>query len=440
MEQNFEALADRVGARLSAGEAFTLSLNGERSDFVRFNHGRLRQPGHVEQSQVDLRLLRGRRHVTLTVGLTGNLEVDGVRVDGAVERARTLLPLLPEDPHLLVHESDVRTRAVGADQLPDAAEVVDATLAAAAGTDMVGIYAGGTVYRGFASSWGQRSWYARTSFDLDWSLVHDADKAVKQSFAGETFDADALSATMATGRERLALLARPSRTIAPGSYRVWLEPAAVEELLGTISWGSFSAMSLQTRQSALQRLYDGKVALDPRVHLSEDVARGVAPDFQADGFIRPPSVPLITAGKAAGSLISPRTAKEYGLQPNGASGSEHPVALRMEPGELADADVLTRLGTGIWVSNLWYLNYSDRNAARITGMTRFATFWVEDGEIVAPLNVMRFDDSVFDLFGDRLEALGARAPVSLNNSTYFERSTGSTTAPGMLLNGFTFTL
>ena len=45
MEQNFEALADRVGARLSAGEAFTLSLNGERSDFVRFNHGRLRQPG-----------------------------------------------------------------------------------------------------------------------------------------------------------------------------------------------------------------------------------------------------------------------------------------------------------------------------------------------------------------------------------------------------------
>ena len=93
------------------------------------------------------------------------------------------------------------------------------------------------------------------------------------------------------------------------------------------------------------------------------------------------------------------------------------------------------------MSNLWYLNYSDRNAARITGMTRFATFWVEDGEIVAPLNVMRFDDSVFDLFGDRLEALGARAPVSLNNSTYFERSTGSTTtAPGMLLSGFTFTL
>ena len=50
-----------MGARL-AGEAFTLSLNGERSDFVRFNHGRLRQPGNVEQSQVGLRLLRGRRH------------------------------------------------------------------------------------------------------------------------------------------------------------------------------------------------------------------------------------------------------------------------------------------------------------------------------------------------------------------------------------------
>lgn len=42
-------------------------------------------------------------------------------------------------------------------------------------------------------------------------------------------------------------------------------------------------------------------------------------------------------------------------------------------------------------TQLWYLNFSDRPGGRITGMTRFASFWVEDGRIVAPLNVMRFD-------------------------------------------------
>ena len=38
------------------------------------------------------------------------------------------------------------------------------------------------------------------------------------------------------------------------------------------------------------------------------------------------------------------------------------------------------LGTGLWVSNLWYLNYSDRRACRMTGMPRFACLWVENGD------------------------------------------------------------
>ena len=50
---------------------------------------------------------------------------------------------------------------------------------------------------------------------------------------------------------------------------------------------------------------------------------------------------------------------------------------------------LAALDTGIYVGNLWYLNFSDRPACRITGMTRFASFWVEHGKIVAPVNVMR---------------------------------------------------
>jgi predicted Zn-dependent protease len=440
MEAIFETLADHVQGRLQAGETFTASFHGESSDFVRINHGRLRQPGHVTQTTFGLRLLQGARHASASVSLSGQVEADRARIDGALAGLRAALPHLPEDPHLLLHQSDVRTRSVGADRLPPAADLVDAALEAAAGTDMVGVFAGGTLARGFASSWGQRSWYARTSFDLDWSLVHDADKAVKQTLAGETFDSDELARTLAEGRRQLALLDRPSMTVKPGRYRAWLTPAAMEELLGVLQWGGFSQQAVRTKQSPIQRLYEGKASLDPRVTLLEDIDGGVAPDFQEDGFLRPPAVTLVDAGAAAAALTSPRTAREYDLDPNGASAHEQPEALRMVAGDLADADVLARLGTGVWVSNLWYLNYSDRQNARVTGMTRFATFWVEDGEIKAPLSVMRFDDTVFDLLGDRLEAVGARAPVSLNNSTYFERSTGNTTTPGVLLNGLSFTL
>ena len=35
-------------------------------------------------------------------------------------------------------------------------------------------------------------------------------------------------------------------------------------------------------------------------------------------------------------------------------------------------------------------------------MTRFATFWVEDGVIQSPLEVMRFDETIYRMLGENL--------------------------------------
>ena len=61
--------------------------------------------------------------------------------------------------------------------------------------------------------------------------------------------------------------------------------------------------------------------------------------------------------------------------------------------------MLDALGTGLYIGNLWYLNYSDHPNGRVTGMTRFSTLWVEGGRAVAPAEVMRFDDTLFHLLG-----------------------------------------
>jgi predicted Zn-dependent protease len=112
----------------------------------------------------------------------------------------------------------------------------------------------------------------------------------------------------------------------------------------------------------------------------------------------------------------------------------------MAGGALADKDVLAALGTGVYVGNLWYLNYSDRNACRMTGMTRFATFWVENGEIQAPVSTMRFDDSAYSLLGSQLEALTAERELLLSASTYSQRNTSSALLPGALVSRLTLTL
>ena len=112
----------------------------------------------------------------------------------------------------------------------------------------------------------------------------------------------------------------------------------------------------------------------------------------------------------------------------------------MAAGDLASADALSALDTGLYVGNLWYLNFSDRPACRLTGMTRFASFWVEGGKIVAPVNVMRFDDSVFRLLGEQLVGLTAERELLVNGDTYRERNVSSMRLPGAVVRDMAFTL
>ena len=76
----------------------------------------------------------------------------------------------------------------------------------------------------------------------------------------------------------------------------------------------------------------------------------------------------------------------------------------------------------------------------MTGITRFATFWVEDGKIVAPIDVLRFDDTIYRMLGSNLEALTKETELILESSTYSERALASVRLPGALLSELEFTL
>jgi predicted Zn-dependent protease len=112
----------------------------------------------------------------------------------------------------------------------------------------------------------------------------------------------------------------------------------------------------------------------------------------------------------------------------------------MAPGHLATDGILEALDTGLFINNLWYLNFSDRSQARITGMTRFACFWVERGEIQAPIDVMRFDDSLYRMLGEQLLGLTRERELLLDSGTYGGRSSHSVELPGALIEELEFTL
>ena len=440
MEAYFRDVAALLDRSLAGREVYTCRFDAEVSDFVRLNRGKVRQPGSVTQRYLRLHLIDGSRHAELSLTVSGDLGRDAEAIVAALARLRSTLADLPEDPHLS-YATEVRdSRVVRSGSLPPAESIVEAVLDAGQGLDLVGLYAGGPVYRGFANSLGQRNWHEVASFSLQWSLYHRADKAVKSAYGGFAWDSSVLAAKMADARERLALLARPSKSIAPGRYRAYLTPSAMEEVASMLCWGGFSGRALQTRQSCLFRLSDGSAELDPAVAFSEKTADGIAPAFQDDGFTRPSEVPLIGDGKMVGSLVNPRTAREFKLAHNGANASEAPESLEMKGGGLTGDDALRLLDTGLYIGNLWYLNFSDRPACRITGMTRFASFWVDGGKIVAPVDVMRFDDSVFRLFGRELAGLTTERELLVSSDTYRQRNVGSMHLPGAVLREMAFTL
>ncbi len=436
----FFELADSMFAARRGGEQVLLSLEGEDSDFVRWNGGRVRQAGTVIQRHLSIRLIDGRRHASARLSLGDLGSEDRARTASALQDLRTTVAEVPADPHLLWNQVPTDSERIDEATLPSAKEAIADIAAARAGVGLVGIHAQGPVYAGFAASTGQRNWFQIPSFHFEWSLYARGDKATKQSYAGRHWDREALGAHMAAARQRLSLLEAPGRRIPPGRYRAWLAPAAVAEIIGLLAWGAFGLKNWRTRRTPILRALDGKTSFAPSLHLTEDCAHGLAPAFSPLGFVRPDCVTLIDAGAPKEPLVCPRSAQEYGVPTNGASDDEMPISASLAAGSLPTADVLRTLGTGLWVSNLWYLNWSDRAACRATGMTRFATMWVEDGTLRGPIDVMRFDSILTDLLGDQLVALGAETELMPDSSSYERRSTSSVRAPGLLVDGLQFTL
>ena len=441
MQEYFVELADVLTSLLRGKEIYTCSFAAEDSDFVRLNHSAIRQAGSVSQRNLSCDLIEGQRHASGQLALSGDLDLDRSRLTGFVTQLREQLPSLPEDPHLL-YATEVRSSEyLGDNRLPeDSGAIVAAVLDAAHGHDLVGIYAAGGIYRGFANSFGQRNWFSTYTYNLDWSLYVQADKAVKSRYAGFVWDPAEFSRRMDAAKAQLAGLSRSARTIEPGEYRVYLAPTALVEIVELLSWAGFGLKDHRTKQTTLLKMVEEGQRLSPQITLLENTAAGVAANFQDAGFLKPDRVPLIEAGAFGACLVSPRSAKEYGVPTNGASGWEMPASLDLAAGTIPDRDILRRLDRGMYINNLWYLNYSDRTACRMTGMTRFATFWVEHGELQAPLNVMRFDETLYRLLGDKLLGLTAERDFLLDPSTYHARSTASFRGPGALVEGFRFTL
>lgn len=444
-EAHFAQLCDALFNALAPGEALAANLAAEDSLFLRFNAGRLRQNTEVQQATLALALQARGRSVDRQCTLSGRPERDLPAVLALLREARADAALLAPDPYQVALRDEGRSHALFEGQLPTAAHAMQAVAAPdqaqGQALDLAGLYAGGGVLRGHRSSCGSAHWFGTQSFFLDYSL-YEGQRAAKGIYAGTAWDDGAWSAQRAHTAAQLALLRRPAQRVAPGAWRTWLAPQAFAEFVGMLGWQGLSADAWKQGCSPLKRLIEGEQRLSPLLRVDENFGLGLAPRFNSRGETSAERLPLLGEGRLQNLLVSARTAREHGLVSNGADGSESPRALDIAPGLLAQDQVLQALGTGLYVANLHYLNWSDPNAARVTGMTRYACFWVQDGEIAGPLAAdLRWDQSLYEALGpQQLLALSRETEIAPATSTYSQRALGGMRAPGALVEGFRYTL
>ena len=442
-EKPFQKLVEAISSQLENHQHFTLSLAGEESQFTRFNHAKVRQTGLVRDGQIHLSVMTEDRSASAALPFTGDFDLDWPPIQSALSQLEQNFSKLPIDPYVVLPAAteNSTSREIRSGDLLEPTEVAEQLLSPVESLDFSGLYAGGISYRAYADSAGKQHWFETPSFTLDYSLFGSRrNQAAKGTVAGNCWDAETYRANLAATQKQLELLSRPVKAVPKGSYRTYLAPAAVAEIVDTMAWGGLGEAALRQGNSAFNQLEKGELMLSEKFSLEENFNRTSIPRFNHSGEISPSQLSIIKNGKWASSLVSPRSAKEYSKPSNAASSRESMRAPAIAPGTLFDSQILSQLDTGLYLSNLHYLNWSDLVAGGITGMTRYACFWIENGEIVAPIEDLRFDDNLYRFLGAGLINLTAEQTFIPTVNTYNQRSLGGIWAPGMLIEQFRYTL
>jgi predicted Zn-dependent protease len=292
---------------------------------------------------------------------------------------------------------ETTTAAAGPD---DRADLVAAFTAAGNGLPTAGFCETRVDERFFANSAGQRAACQYTSAALDAICRGGGGDGVGATYSSRLGDIDAAAlGAMAAGRARRGAGAVE---LPAGIYEVVLEPRAVAYLLEFYSLYAFNGRAVNENRSFIA---PGEAQLDPAVTIWDDATdpRQIGAVFDSEGTPKR-STPLVRAGVVTSVCHDRRTAAAAGP---GTSTTGHANAGFESFGAVAtnlflgatDGDgrppeaLVSEVGRGLLISDLWYTRVLDPKTLVVTGLTRNGVFLIEHGEIGPAVANLRFTQS-----------------------------------------------
>ena len=441
----YNTICSQVYDTLKEGEDLTIYMEGENSQYFRFNDSKIRQTGIIEDYNVTLSLYHGKKSLQATTTVSSDIDYSVKNLISEIDGLREPLSLIPENNFTAFPDKFDSLEVYRDGELPNREEILDSLMSIIDKDNLTGVWTSGKIFRASSTSQGTQHWFEKDSFIFDFSLIDAKENMVKILYPGSDWNKDDFITAFDEASNRLQLMDKPKLELKPGKYRVWFEPHAVADFVDMLNWNGVSEASLRNGSSCLLKMRKDNVKLSEKFSLDESFDRKSTASFNSRSEVSA-NVSLIKHGMLENTLINSKTALEYGLTSNYAEDvnswgmGEYLRAPFMHGGDIKLDERLEKLGTGIFISNIHYLNWSDNLGGRITGLTRYACYWVEDGKMIAPIKTMRFDDSFYNFFGNNLEAVGETLLSRPVIETYDGRNPGETTCPGILVNDFELTL
>ena len=419
----------RAARRAGAEAADAVAVDGT-SVSIDVREGRLEQAERAEGVDIGLRVLIGRRQA-----MVSSSDARDATIETMAERAVAMAREAPEDPHAGLAEPGQLARDTDSSRLqmhdpspePDPAMLEeDARRAEAAARSVAGV----TQVQGATAGYGHRrvhiaatngfsGGYARsdraiscvavsgegTGMERDW----DADSRIFQSDLRSPEEIGRLAGERAAARQG----PRRPRT---GRYPVLFDERISSSLVGHLVAAANGSAIARGSSWLLGR--DGASVLPAGISLIEEPHRPRASGsrlFDGEGLPTAERA-LVDDGVLTGWILDLATARKLGLQStaNAARGTSAPPSpsvsnLRLTQGGASREDLIAQMGTGLLVTSMIGSTINPNTGDYSRGA---AGFWVENGEILHPVNECTIAGNLRDMLMSLIPANDARQHLS----------------------------
>ena len=415
-EQEARNITEKLLSFVKADDA-SVGVNSEQLSHLRFADNSFLTSGQTEERGASVTVWIGGRR-----GAASTSDFDDASLRATVEQAEQIARLAPIDREYLPTLGKQTYKPVNA-FVEATANLSLAARAKAIGDILALSEKEKVISAGFHQARARSSGFATKNgnFGFDKTAVVGLSVTARTSdgessgyFARNHFDISRLD-TNRIAREaiRKALEGRNARTMEPGVYSVILEPQAVADLLGFLTFG-FDARSAEEGRSPYSapegKTRRGEKIFDERISIYSDPWNKELPGAQAaQGGIPAQKVYLVRNGVLETLTYSRFWAKQKNTEP-----TPGPVNAIMESSiaPVSMEEMIRSMNRGFIISRFWYIRSTHPQTASSTGLTRDGVWYVENGKIQYPVKNFRFNQSIIQMLAPgNVEMIGASERV-----------------------------